>query len=191
MLKHRNSLQKSLCPVVVCPYLCSLCSSDNACELSSPATHNTQRTTHDAQRTTHNVAFRAQVHNAGSQRIGASLCNCIWQRRAATPRRQRGVATTRVASMLRKKRVATTRDVGCENAVAKPLSLRRLALRSGRNKKPNRTDRTEPKRVILEPAGTGRGNKPNRSGPSHDAPEKRRPNRVEPGKLIVRTEPNR
>ena len=23
VLKHRNSLQKSLCPVVICPYLCS------------------------------------------------------------------------------------------------------------------------------------------------------------------------
>ena len=68
------------------------------------------------------------------------------------------------------------------------------SVHSGRNKKPNRTGRIEPNesnRLILEPAGTGRGNEPNRSGPSQDAPEKRRPNRIEPGKLVFRTEPNR
>ena len=37
----------------------------------------------------------------------ALLCNCIWQRRAATLRRQRGVATTRVASGLQERGVAT------------------------------------------------------------------------------------
>ena len=60
---------------------------------------------------------------------------------------------------------------------------------SGRNKKP--TGRTEPNRSIPEPAGTGRGDEPNRTGPSHDASEKRRPNRVEPENLKFpnRTEP--
>ena len=43
--------------------------------------------------------------------------------------------------------------------------------------------------VILEPAGTGRRNEPNQTGPSHDASEKHRPNRVEPGKINFRTEP--
>ena len=43
---------------------------------------------------------------------------------------------------------------------------------TGRNKKPNRTA------------------EPNRTGPSHDASEKRRPNRIEPGQLFVQTEPN-
>ena len=43
----------------------------------------------------------------------------------------------------------------------------------------------------MEPVGTGRGTEPNRTGSSHDAPEKRRPNRVEPGNIFVRTEPNR
>ena len=62
---------------------------------------------------------------------------------------------------------------------------------TGRNEKPNRTGRTEPNRLIPEPAGTGRGTEPNRTGPSHDASEKRRPNRVEPGNIFVRTEPNR
>ena len=46
---------------------------------------------------------------------------------------------------------------------------------SGRNKKPIRIGRTEP----------------NRTEPSHDASEKRRPNRVEPGQIHFRTEPNR
>ena len=60
----------------------------------------------------------------------------------------------------------------------------------------NRTElaepnRTEPNRLIPEPAGTGRGNEPNQIGPSHDASEKRRPNRVEPGNINFRTEPNR
>ena len=40
-------------------------------------------------------------------------------------------------------------------------------------------NRTEPNRLILEPAGTGRGNEPKRTGPSHDVSENRRPNRVE------------
>ena len=47
---------------------------------------------------------------------------------------------------------------------------------------------------MLEPAGTGRGNKPIRTGPSHYASEKRRPNRVEPGNMICEksgTERNR
>ena len=51
-------------------------------------------------------------------------------------------------------------------------------------------NRTEQNHLILEPAGTWRGNEPNRTGPSHDASEKRRPNHVELGKIIVRTEPN-
>ena len=59
------------------------------------------------------------------------------------------------------------------------------------NKKPNRAGRTEPNRVIPEAEGTGLGNEPNRTGPGHDASEKRRPNRVEPGQITVRTEPNR
>ena len=83
--------------------------------------------------------------------------------------------------------------------------------RSGRDKKPNRTGRTEPNRStrnrtepnrtessvkycrteLSEPARIGRGNEPNRSRPSHDASEKRRPIRFEPGNLIFRTEPNR
>ena len=62
---------------------------------------------------------------------------------------------------------------------------------SGRNHKPNRPNRTKPNRLILESAGTGRGTKPNRTGPSHDASEKRRPNRVESGNKSFRTEPNR
>ena len=44
----------------------------------------------------------------------------------------------------------------------------------------NRTEPAEPNRLILEPAGTGHGTEPNRTGPSHDASEKRRPNCVEP-----------
>ena len=55
---------------------------------------------------------------------------------------------------------------------------------SGRNENANRTGRTEPSRAVefdLEPAGTGCGTEPNRNGPSHDASERRRPNRVEPG----------
>ena len=63
----------------------------------------------------------------------------------------------------------------------------------GRNKKPNRTGRTEPNRLIPEPAGTGLGTEPKRTGPSHDGSEKRRPNRVEPGQNTFqdRSEPNR
>ena len=55
---------------------------------------------------------------------------------------------------------------------------------------PNRPNRTEPK-LISEPAGTGRGTEPSRAGPSHDASEKCRPNRAEPGNINFRTEPNR
>ena len=55
----------------------------------------------------------------------------------------------------------------------------------------NRTEPAESKRVILEPAGTGRGTERNRTGPSHDASEKGKPNRIEPGIIIFRTEPNR
>ena len=33
--------------------------------------------------------------------------------------------------------------------------------------------------IIPEPAGTGRGTEPNRTGPSHDAFKKRRPNRTD------------
>ena len=62
---------------------------------------------------------------------------------------------------------------------------------SGKNAKPNRTSRTEPNHLILELAGTGRGTEPNRTGPSHDASEKRRPNRVKPGNSLFRTESNR
>ena len=49
----------------------------------------------------------------------------------------------------------------------------------------------EPNRLISEPAGTGQETEPNRTRPSHDASEKSRPNRVEPGKILFRTEPNR
>ena len=62
---------------------------------------------------------------------------------------------------------------------------------SGRNEKPNRTEPAEPNHIILEPPGTGRGTEPNRNGPSHGVSEKRKPNRVEPGKIHFRTEPNR
>ena len=57
-------------------------------------------------------------------------------------------------------------------------------LHAGRNKKPNRTGRTEPSHVISEPNVTGRGNEPNRTGPSHDASNKCWPNRVETGGLF-------
>ena len=40
---------------------------------------------------------------------------------------------------------------------------------AGRNKQPNRIGRTEPDRLILGPAGTGRGNEPYRTGTSHYA----------------------
>ena len=56
---------------------------------------------------------------------------------------------------------------------------------------PAEPNRTEANRWIPEPAGTGRGNEPNRTGPSQDTSEKRRPNRVEPGNVISRTERNR
>ena len=61
----------------------------------------------------------------------------------------------------------------------------------------NRTEPAEPNltesiyQPISEPAGTGRRNEPNRTGPSHDASEKRRPNRVESGNYFFRTKPNR
>ena len=57
--------------------------------------------------------------------------------------------------------------------------------------RPNRTGRTEPNRLIPAPAGTGRGTEPNRTGRSHDAYEKHRPNRIEPGNYSFRTEWNR
>ena len=56
---------------------------------------------------------------------------------------------------------------------------------------PNRPNRIEPHRLILEPARTGRRNEPNRTGLSHDTSEKRRPNRVEPRNVNFRTELNR
>ena len=56
---------------------------------------------------------------------------------------------------------------------------------------PAEPNRTEPNRLILEPDGTGLGNEPNRTGPSHKVSKKRRPNRAEPGKSIFRTKPNR
>ena len=64
---------------------------------------------------------------------------------------------------------------------------------AGRNKKPDRTGLTEPNRTVSfwnrpEPDVE---NEPNRTGPSHDASEKRRPNRVELENTIFRTEPNR
>ena len=59
---------------------------------------------------------------------------------------------------------------------------------SGRRKKPNRT---ETDRLILQSARIGRRNEPNRAGPSHDASKKPRPNRVEPGNMNFRTEPDR
>ena len=62
---------------------------------------------------------------------------------------------------------------------------------AGRNQRPSRPNRTEPNRLILEPAGTGRGNEPNQTGPSHYGSKIRMPNRVEPGNCIFRTEPNR
>ena len=44
----------------------------------------------------------------------------------------------------------------------------------------NQTELAEPNRTVLisEPTGTRRGTEPNRSGPSHDAFEKRMPNRL-------------
>ena len=85
------------------------------------------------------------------------------------------------------------------NVISRPFRKRlisppRLRKFTGRNKKPNRTGRTDPNRpnrLIPEPAGTGRGNEPNRTWPSHDASEKRRQNRVESEKMFLRTEPNR
>ena len=64
---------------------------------------------------------------------------------------------------------------------------------TGKNEKPNRTGRTEPNRLIPEPAGIGRGTEPNRTGTSQGVSEKRKPNRVEPGNKSFpnRTEPNR
>ena len=53
------------------------------------------------------------------------------------------------------------------------------------------SNRTEPNRLISEPAGTGRGTEPNPTGPSHGVSEKRKLNRVEPGKVHFRTEPHR
>ena len=56
----------------------------------------------------------------------------------------------------------------------------------------NRTGQVEAKRtemLVSEPAETVRGTEPNRTGPSHDAPEKRRPNRIEPENYF--SDPNR
>ena len=78
----------------------------------------------------------------------------------------------------------------------------------GRNKKPKRIGRTEANRLIAEPAGTGRGNEPNRTEPNRSEPlpnregktqaEPRRtgkvncPNRTEPMNYRkVRNETNR
>ena len=66
-----------------------------------------------------------------------------------------------------------------------------LIWHEGVSKKPNRNGRTEPNRTEPFNSGTGWNPTRNRTGPSHDASEKCRPNRVEPGQLIVRTEPNR
>ena len=60
-----------------------------------------------------------------------------------------------------------------------------VALIAGRNKKSNRTGRTEPFNF-----GTGRNRTRNRTGPNHDAFKKRRPNRIELEKQLPnRTEP--
>ena len=71
------------------------------------------------QRSLHNA-----THNAGITRgIALQLLVATQSRNATEPGgRQRGVAKTRVASGLRQRGGATTRDVGCDNAVAKPLS---------------------------------------------------------------------
>ena len=61
-------------------------------------------------------------------------------------------------------------------------------------KQPNRTSRTETNCLISEQAGTGCGNKPNRTGPSHDASENSEPSEpCRTGTFIFpkRTEPNR
>ena len=55
---------------------------------------------------------------------------------------------------------------------------------------PNWPKRTKPNRWIPEPAGSGRGNEPNRTGPSHNV-RKAQEEHVEPGKLCFRTEPSR
>ena len=60
----------------------------------------------------------------------------------------------------------------------------------------NRTESAEPNRTEPINSGTGRNRtrsrtEPNRTEPGPNQTEKRRPNRVEPGKLIVRSEPNR
>ena len=52
-----------------------------------------------------------------------------------------------------------------------------------RNPKPeteqNRPTRTEPNRLILEPAGTGRGNVPNRTEPNRTEPRRVRKTQAE------------
>ena len=60
----------------------------------------------------------------------------------------------------------------------------------------NRTEGAEPNRTEPCNSGTGRNRtrnrtEPDRDGPSHGVSEKRKPNRVEPGKIHVRTETNR
>ena len=56
----------------------------------------------------------------------------------------------------------------------------------------NRTEPAEPNRTEASHSGIGRNQtRKHRTGPSHDASEQRRPNRVEPGHISFRTEPNR
>ena len=106
---HRTCLQKSLCPVVICPYICSSESArgdggnsgpdrqpspcdSKECHLSDPAPRNTQR----------------GVWSAGSQREFAT-------------HRGKSQNAARVRNAQRRSWVATTRDAGRDNAVAKPL----------------------------------------------------------------------
>ena len=71
------------------------------------------------------------------------------------------------------------------------VPLPRSSPLTGRNKKLNRPNRTEPNHLISEPAETGRRTEPNRTEPSQNASKKRRPYRTEPENNICQTEPNR
>ena len=73
-------------------------------ELSGSATHSAQR----------------GVESAGAQRRFAAHCGIAPKLHLATQSRD-ATAATRV---LRRRRVATTRGVGCDSAAAKPLSRR-------------------------------------------------------------------
>ena len=55
----------------------------------------------------------------------------------------------------------------------------------------NRTEPAEPNRTEPFNSGTGCNRTRKRTGPSHYASKKSRPNSIEPGNVIVRTEPNR